>query len=86
MIIYTLPENRVLEPVVRDGKDRFCAVFLSSEKSDQLQNFRCTSCGWVVCQYSNKSVEAVVYGQSVPEESNSLDVQCSRCKRIYRIV
>ena len=86
MIVYVMPENVVLEPVVRDGKGKFCAVFLSSEKSEEIQNFRCLSCGWIVAQYSNKEVDAIVYGSSVPQEKNSLDVQCSRCKRLYRVV
>ena len=86
MIIYIMPENRVLEPVERDGKGHFCAVFLSPIVSEELQNFRCNSCGWIVFQYNNKSIDALVYGISIPEKSEAVDVQCSRCKFVYRVV
>ena len=86
MIVYVMPENVVLEPVVREGKGKFCAVFLSSIVTEQVQNFRCTACGWVVAQYNNKEVDALVYGASVPKNKKAVDVMCSRCKFIYRIV
>jgi hypothetical protein len=86
MIIYTLPGNLELEPVVRDGRGTFVAVFLSSIVTDQLQNFRCVGCGWVVAQFSNKQVDALVYGQAIPENKNAVDIRCSRCRVTYRIV
>ena len=86
MILYTLSENLSLEPVVRDGKGMFVAVFLSPVVTGQLQNFRCLSCGWVVLQYSNKEVQALVYGTAIPENKNAVDICCSRCKITYRIV
>jgi hypothetical protein len=86
MVLYAMPANLTLEPVVRDGRDQFIVVFLSRAISNQLQNLRCLNCGWIVCQYSANKVDAFIYGSEVPEEENSIDIQCTRCKIIYRIV
>jgi len=86
MIIYITPENQVLEPVVRDGRNHFVCVFLSPVVSEEVQNLRCLSCGWVVAQYTNKQIEAIVYGIAKPKEQNSVDIQCSRCKLLYRVI
>ena len=86
MIIYTLPANLELEPVVREGKGSFIAVFLSSVVTDQLQNLRCLACGWIVCQYSNKEIQAFIYGTAIPENKNAVDIRCSRCHITYRVV
>ena len=86
MNLYTLPANIELEPVVREGRGDFIAVFLSSVVTDQLKNFRCLGCGWVVAQFSNKQVEALVYGTAIPENKNAVDIRCSRCRITYRII
>lgn len=86
MNIYILPANYVQEPVVREGKDHFVCVFLSPILAEEVRNFRCLECGWVVFQYSNKEVDSIVYGVSKPKEKNSIDAMCSRCKLIYRVV
>ena len=86
MNIYILPSATVQEPEERNGRGKFTVVFLSEEKSDVIENFRCTNCGWVVFQYSNKEIQSIVYGIAAPEEMNHLDAMCSRCKRIFRVV
>ncbi len=74
------------EPVFREGRDQFIVVFLSRIVTDQLQNLRCTNCGSLICQFSSKQVDAFIYGSEIPEEQNSVDIMCKRCKLIYRIV
>lgn len=86
MRVFILPANTVQEPVIRDGRGTVICVFMSNHRSEELQNFRCLGCGWVVFQFTNKSVEAIVYGNSIPDERNSLDAQCGRCHQIYRVV
>lgn len=86
MIIYTTPANQVLEPVEKSGRDHFICVFLSPVVTEDVQNFRCLSCGWMVAQFSNKSVDAIVYGVARPKDKNSVDLMCGRCHTIFRIV
>ena len=84
MNIYVSPSE--LEPVVRDGKDKFVVIFLSHIVTDELQNLRCTNCGWIICQFSSKEVSAIIYGTAVPKDKTTLDVQCQRCHTMFRIV
>jgi hypothetical protein len=86
MKLFVLPINYLLEPVERINKDHFVCVFLSAVTSEEIRNFRCLECGWVVFQYSNKEVDAIVYGNFKPQDKNSVDVMCSRCKLVYRVV
>jgi hypothetical protein len=86
MNIYILPQNIVQEPVVREGRENVICVFLSPVISDQVQNFRCISCGWIVFQYTNKKVDAISYGGSIPKNKNALDAQCTRCHLLFRVV
>lgn len=85
MNIFVVPSTE-LTPVVRDGHDKFIVVFLSQTPTEELQNFRCLNCGWIVAQYSSKEVSAVVYGTAVPKDKTVLDVQCQRCHTMFRIV
>ena len=82
-----LKENYISQkPVVRDGKGDYIVVFLSRSVSDGLQNFHCSNCGWLVCQFSSKQIYTLIYGSEIPEDTNTVDIMCARCKLIYRIV
>ena len=84
--VYTTPANLDLEPVTRDGRDKFVVVFLSHIVTEQLQNYRCNNCGWIVFQHSSKNVAAIVYGAAAPKDKTTLDVQCQRCHTMFRVI
>jgi hypothetical protein len=67
-----------------DNKNVVTVILGSIEPINQSKEFHCVSCGRIVCQYYTESRIIVIVGE-MREVSRPLDIQCSRCKTIYRI-
>lgn len=67
-----------------DDKDVVTVILGSLEPTSRQKEFHCLSCGRIVFQYYTESRIIVIVGE-MREVSRPIDIQCSRCKVIYRI-
>ena len=72
-------------PVKNDGTGESVVVFLSHMKREGKRNFRCMNCGRIIFQY-NSQVNAIVDGGDAPYKSAPVDIQCHRCRILFRVV
>jgi phage FluMu protein Com len=77
--------NPPFVPVRVDGADEGIVVFLSHMHREGKRNFRCLNCGKIIFQYNSK-VQAIVDGADAPFQSAPVDIQCHRCKILYRVL
>jgi len=68
----------------RDISQKIITVILSNDSPQVRKDLRCISCGRIVCQYYSE-VRVIIINE-VREVSRPIDIQCSRCKFLYRIV
>jgi len=70
---------------VHTQKERYVTFFLTPFPTGEKRNFRCTTCGKLLCQYESEIV-AGVDGGDKPMSKASLEVLCTRCRVVYRLV
>lgn len=83
MKVFVLSADVDFTPIKAEGKGRVISVFLSRGK--EKHNFRCSSCGKIVFQYTGE-LDFIFDGAAIPEEKAEIDVMCHRCKVIYRAI
>ena len=81
MKVFILSANVEFTPIREAGERRVVSVFLSRGKGKH--NFRCSSCGKIVFQYTG-DLDFIFDGAVIPEERATIDALCHRCKVIYR--
>ena len=82
MKFYNDTENLI--PVHTQG-ERYVTFFLTPFPTGEKRNFRCVSCGKLLCQYESE-ILAGVDGGDKPTNKASLEVLCQRCRVIYRLI
>ena len=83
MIFYENQDENLI-PVHSTG-ERFITFFLSPFPTGEKRNFRCISCGKLLCQYESE-VLAGVDGGDKPKSKASFEVLCTRCRVTYRFI
>lgn len=83
MKIYT-NKNDDLEPVFTQG-ERFITIFIAPFPLREKRNLRCISCGKLLLQYEGEVV-AMVDGGDKPDSKASIEVLCTRCRVMYRLI
>ena len=70
---------------VYSKKERFITFFISPFPIGEKRNFRCVSCGKLLCQYEGE-LRVGVDGGEKPDSKASIEVLCTRCRIMYRLV
>jgi phage FluMu protein Com len=83
MKIYT-NENDTLEPVFSEG-ERFITIFIAPFPIGEKRNLRCINCGKLLLQYEGETV-AIVEGGEKPNSKACIEILCTRCRIMYRLI
>ena len=65
--------------------ERFVTVFIAPFANGEKRNLRCMNCGKLICQYEGE-VASIVDGGDKPDNKSAIEVLCTRCRVMYRIV
>lgn len=68
----------------REGIGKMVTVVLDNSSEKVLKNLHCLACGRIVAQYYGEL--RIIIIDELREVQRPVDIQCSRCKKMYRIV
>jgi hypothetical protein len=68
----------------RNGVGGIISLVIDNSSEKILKDFHCSACGRIVLQYYGEL--RIIIVNELREVQRPIDIQCSRCKKMYRIV